>query len=256
MRKGRFQVGGWSYGKVARVAGGIAVGQLALVYLFGQRAMPSLSVAPPRVEAAWEWLAEQPEFLAGLPDPAVLAEVTDRGFSGALWRRREGQSAAGLDWERGVSRLSAVGAVGPVFAPGGIGESSPGQVAYAAPLAPGQPSPGAFEESGPPPPTSILRLGGELTARRLLFPGEVPAWPHTDVLAPSAVQLLVERDGTVLSAALLPPGSGVEAADREALRWAQQFRFEVVEDGGGGTRGLQWGTVTWVWRTVEPGTLP
>ena len=86
---------------------------------------------------------------------------------------------------------------------------------------------------------SELRLEGDLASRRLLDSLRLPAWPHTDVAAESHVQVLVDSEGTVLSAVLLESqgrlsstslalSSRIPAADAYALDFARTARFERV----------------------------
>lgn len=187
-----------------------------------------------------------------LPASTVLAEVSDGGFSGPLW----GGSSV-VEWSS-LLRAEVGGGAGnvvirgPRFGVSGLrgvtDQPSRGGWWLAAVQRPVPvPSPGR-------PGTSLLRFGGSLASLPLRQPPVIPCWTNTDVLASTTVQLLVEADGAVLSASVLPPGSGSATADAEALRQARGLRFqprqvrrlEEVEPG------WLWGTAEFVWCTVDP----
>ena len=96
----------------------------------------------------------------------------------------------------------------------------------------------------PLPPTqplvqqSTLRAIGDLAARRLLTPVDLPAWPHTDLLTNTLVQVFVDAQGITSSWLLQPPsGSGLKDADQFALDFARRARFEPI---GAPLRPSQW----------------
>ena len=248
---------GWSYARLARVVGWIGIVQLGLIYLLGQKTGPDTGTLPTRSDADWLWLPRPPALLEELPDRAVLAEVTVHGFSGALWSRRAGTALASLGSEAGVGRLGAARTVGPKFLPSEWGHAvAPlaGAVRVASTGRPARRVWGATADTAPP--GTHVRLEGALAGRGFREPETLPAWPHSEVLTPSTVHLLVDRDGTVLSARLLPPGSGLVAADQEAVRLAQQLQFEAGGEEAQAAGGLLWGGVTFVWRTLAPAPSP
>ena len=99
--------------------------------------------------------------------------------------------------------------------------------------------------------TSTLQIEDGLAQRRLLDPIKLPSWPHADVIAPSQVQVLVDAAGKVVSAVLLPPGSGFTAADqydqadKRALELARAARFAPASR-------LTVGRMIFNWHTVPP----
>ncbi len=104
---------------------------------------------------------------------------------------------------------------------------------------------------------SALRIQGELARRRLLAPLDLPPQTNNDVLGDSVVQVLVDADGNVLSATLLPPGSGLATADKDALNFAKSARFEPLNREGpassvnSGTN-LTLGDMVFQWQTMPP----
>lgn len=97
----------------------------------------------------------------------------------------------------------------------------------------------------------MLRLGEGLIGWRAELSVALPAWTNTQLLASTVVQVLVNPQGQVLSATLEPPGSGLPAADQEALRLVRQARFVTPPDQPVSTP-LHWGRVEFVWHTVAP----
>jgi hypothetical protein len=98
---------------------------------------------------------------------------------------------------------------------------------------------------------SMLQIQDDLAQRRLLDPISLPSWPYANVIAPSKVQLLVNEAGDVISAILLPPGSGFTAADQydradqRALDLARTARFAPSSR-------LTIGRMIFNWHTVPP----
>jgi hypothetical protein len=99
--------------------------------------------------------------------------------------------------------------------------------------------------------TSTVQIEDGLAQRRLLDPISLPSWPYANVIAPSQVQLLVNEAGDVVSAVLLPPGSGFapadqyDQADRRALELARSARFAPSSR-------LTVGRMIFNWHTVPP----
>ncbi len=97
---------------------------------------------------------------------------------------------------------------------------------------------------------STLRLEGGLEKFQPLAVPSLPSWPHTDILRPTVVQLVVGRFGNVESAILLS-SSGLAAADQEGLNLARRLRFEVKTDPSR-SQPWVWGRVVFRWSTAEP----
>ena len=74
------------------------------------------------------------------------------------------------------------------------------------------------------PQNSAWRLAGGLAARKPVHAMAPPILAWNDVLSPTKVQLLVDKDGNVLSAVLLETG-GDDEADQSALTLARTLRF-------------------------------
>lgn len=83
-----------------------------------------------------------------------------------------------------------------------------------------------------PPRPSSLRIDGDLAGRPLLNKPVLPSWSSTNLLTNTVVRVWVDPRGFVFSAITNGPGSGLEAANLEALRIAQASRFKPIEPDG------------------------
>jgi hypothetical protein len=98
---------------------------------------------------------------------------------------------------------------------------------------------------------STLQIEGDLAQRRLLNETEIhlPSLTFNDVLAPSRVQALVDTEGNVVYAVLLPSENPVETlgrtdkGDTNALAFARSLRFAPAPR-------LTVGQLIFNWRTV------
>jgi hypothetical protein len=85
-----------------------------------------------------------------------------------------------------------------------------------------------------------LRVIGNLAGRPVRnAPASLPLQPVPEgvVLTNTVVQVLVEPRGQVVSAVLIPPGSGVKATDQNALQFARNLRFQAVDPAATATVG-------------------
>jgi len=113
------------------------------------------------------------------------------------------------------------------------------------------------------PATSALRVEGALEKRRLLAPTDLRSWPRAEVIAPSRVHVLVDAEGHVRSAVLLPSDNSREEAirygpaDQRALELAKDARFESIAPTGPGSEknpanDLTFGVMIFDWQTAPP----
>lgn len=224
---------------------------VGVVCLLGTWSPTSAPGPPATSKARLVWLPGGTPRMDVLPASTVLAEVSDGGFSGPLWRGRSEVGWSSLLRAEVGGGAGNVAIRGPRFSVSGLGGAA------------GQPSPGGWWRSGAQRPvpalgpgrpgTSLLRLGGSLASLPLRQSPVIPCWTNTDVLASTTVQLLVEADGAVLSASVLPPGSGSATADAEALRQARGLQFQPRPARGldQAEPGWLWGTAEFVWGTVD-----
>ncbi|HEY5344772.1 MAG TPA: TonB family protein [Verrucomicrobiae bacterium] len=96
------------------------------------------------------------------------------------------------------------------------------------------------------PQKSTWQLTGEISGRRILTSLSAPTLVVNDVIAPSRVQLLVDKSGNIASAVLLET-SGYEAADQQALELARTLQFMPADK-------LMFGEIIFNWHTVPVST--
>ena len=92
------------------------------------------------------------------------------------------------------------------------------------------------------PQNSTWQLAGEISGRRILNILVAPTLAVNDVIAPSRVQLLVDKSGNVTSAVLLET-SGYNDADQKALELARTLQFVPADK-------LTFGEIIFNWHTV------
>jgi len=251
----------WSRRRWLTTIGVVMAGQVILIFLVSNRVAPRPShpTQRNRFEMVTEPAAQQRlGELPWLDDPARFALVSQHGFSGPIWLSLPRFQHQAMEWSepprwltQDVSRLGAAFA----FAPGA---GTPSPVASEKPPA----SFGGLPAFTTPIITnSTLRVEGPIARRRLLTPFDLPAWPHTDILLPTLVQVVVDPQGTVVSAilmggaSLLGGGSGLAAADRRALELARAARFEPFAPDATNS-GLTWGVMMFQWQVVTPPKTP
>lgn len=181
-------------------------------------------------------------------DPADFALVSTGGFSGSIWLRRTRFEPGLLEWTDPPRWLGPeTGSLGMAF-----GSLAPvGRLA--SPTVAGRPLAEFWADGAATFPVltqSAVRIEGELAQRRWLNPVALPGWEYNDVLLPSQVQVVVGRDGSVLSATLLSP-SGLPAADQRALELARAARFEPWARGESGPVWV-WGRMVFRWLATGP----
>jgi TonB family protein len=96
------------------------------------------------------------------------------------------------------------------------------------------------------PQNSTWQLTGEIAGRKILSAVSAPVLAVNDVIAPSRVQLLVDKNGNVVSVLLLET-SGYDPADQTALALARRLRFVPSEK-------LMFGEILFNWQTVPVST--
>jgi hypothetical protein len=101
---------------------------------------------------------------------------------------------------------------------------------------------------------SAVQVQGPLVSRHWLnAPAILRSWPAPDLLTNSLIQVWADADGQILSAALMPPGSGLKAADQRALELARSARFAPVTRHDGS---LTPGLLIFEWLTLPETNAP
>jgi len=96
------------------------------------------------------------------------------------------------------------------------------------------------------PKNSTYQLAGELAGRRMLNALAAPTLTVNDVIAPSRIQLLVDKAGMVVSTVLLKSSENA-AADQQAMALAYSLQFAPAEK-------LMFGEIIFNWHTVPAST--
>lgn len=197
--------------------------------------------------------ARAPELVA-LENPTLFVLPNHHGFSGEGWMKAPQLEFHPANWTEPVRWLNvATDELGTALA----------DYIQAHPTIP-------FRNLAPPEPTltypviaptftalrpSTLRIEGDLAARKLLNPPELPLieGPVTN----SVVQVLVDPLGNTFSALLLKPGSGSEKADEIALQTARDAQFKSIEPSGPDRANipepkLMMGTMIFEWQPLPP----
>jgi hypothetical protein len=237
---------GWSRRRLVWATIFVFAVQVGALFLFGGKKAIAPR-APARVPHLQ--LASPANELIALYDPTLFVLPHPNGFGAPLWQQpvtitahgyRHAEPPQFLDWD--TNR------------PGADVEVFVRTNQFAAYTLDFRPAPAlAQPEAADAPATaaSSLRVVGDLAARPLLNPPQLPALPGNAVLPPSRVQALVDAAGTVASLILLPPENALEARDRadlgdtNALRVARTLRFAPAAQ-------ATFGEIIFHWQTVPP----
>ncbi|MGZ4988118.1 MAG: hypothetical protein ACXWBP_08760 [Limisphaerales bacterium] len=97
-----------------------------------------------------------------------------------------------------------------------------------------------------PRTNSLARVDAKLRDRAIGLPMKLPARPSDKVLNNSVVDIAVNGAGEVVAQRLVPPGSGSDKADEDALKRAKLLRFRALN-----AVGTLWGQAIFEWETSE-----
>lgn len=243
----------WLLGRWVTGIGLVFAGQMGLIFWLSipqhvqARRVPG---PPPSLQLA---AAGSRELLA-LSDPTLFALPHREGFSGPAWFNVSNLTFEPFVWTEEPHWLGLdSNELGAAFSK--VIERAPASI----PL----PSKATGDESrlpelpfpNPFPTKSSLRLSGDLARRHLSKPLELRSVEYTNILTNSVVQVLLSQDGRPVSCTLLPPGSGWNAADAEALALARSARFQPLSREGPGyqpkpSEGLTVGQMVFQWNTI------
>jgi hypothetical protein len=236
----------WSWKRTGFIIVFALAAQLAFIFLLGTKK----TVAPLAVTNVPVFrLADNSSALVRLTDPTLFALPHVEDFVPAAWSQPPTNAAPVFSWvalepARYLALAPAsLGAAFNVFmqtnhfSPLVLGFKPDAQLAM----------PQAAVESLLPQ-NSTWRLAGDLAGRRVLNTNTfaVPPINVNDVIAPSRVQLLVDKDGNIASAVLLE-SSAYAPADQEALALAQRLQFARSDK-------LMFGEIIFNWHTVPLAT--
>jgi hypothetical protein len=228
------------------MVGAILLVELALIFALSRRPGP----APVKVEdlpAGMNWLPPGSSGVVAqalFADAAVFGLPSREGFGASVWQ--PDLAVRNVSPEPVVENLAGP-AQPPLRAmapePMAVASSPGGQV----PL----PPPRSFTATaarGTNSAASTVRIDAGLLGWQLKHVPALPVWIHNDVLAASHVEVLVDGDGAVVSASLVPVSSGLTTADRKALELAWKLRLQPPSLSAEG-QPPAWGRLAFVWQT-------
>jgi hypothetical protein len=229
----------------------IFLGQLALIFSLSSRSV--LRERPPARAPVLQLANSRSSELMALWDPTLFALPHRQGFSALVWNVRQPSETSAAPQSEPIEYLDfsgrELGAVFNQFVATNRFEPPPMHLESAPDL--GLPTLIAPQANSAP---SRVRIEGALARRRLFAPIAAPPIPHTEILAPTVVQVVVDADGRTVFA-VVSPGSGLREADQRALELTRNVRFESVRPFGPDQPANQAGTLTtgkliFEWQTV------
>jgi TonB family protein len=233
---------GWSRKKIYFVILIAFSVHLAFVFLLGTK-----KIVPPRAvnNVPVFRLANPADELITLTDPTLFALPHMNDFA-AIWLRPPTSEPPSFQWTEAPSFLpintASLGATFTAFMQTN---------GFAATQLNFKPEPQFIlpQASVPTvlPQNSTWQLVGEIAGRKILSNISAPALAVNDVIASSRVQVLVDKNGNVVSVVLLET-SGYDIADQTALALARTLRFVPAEK-------LMFGEILFNWQTV-PASAP
>jgi hypothetical protein len=239
---------GWSRQRWLTLVALVFSAQLAFIFALGEKhfQLPRTVKDVPQLT-----LADSSSELIALEDPTLFVLPHANDFASAVWQKMRANPPPNFRWTEPPGELPSparenLGAVFTRFM-----RTNP----FAAPLLDFKPEPELSEPVLSLPPAfaekSTLQISGELAERRLLNENEIhlPSLPYNDVLAPNKVQALVDAEGNVVSAILLPSENPMETlgradkGDTNALAIARRLRFAPSSRPAFGELIFNWHTV-------------
>lgn len=201
---------------------------IGLFFLLGDRQpLPTRAVK----NAAAFHLTERPTEAQQLDDPTLFALPHPRGFAGITWLRLPEINFPPFRWSEPPRMLPLpVAQLGTAFLR--LAESNNLPITREFAATPG-PITTVLSPAEPPPSRTVstLRLNGNLSQRPLRNDRlTLPTPRAAEGLTNTVVQVLVDERGQVVSATILPPGSGVKETDLAALKFSRTLRFKPVTE--------------------------
>lgn len=198
---------------------------VALIFLFGTKKQ----IAPqPVTNVPQLQLGNPADELLELNNPALFALPNSRDFSAAVWQRRPVITQPSFRHAEAPRYLAQPENLGATFAHfmqtnqfGAFTLNFKPAPLFAEPIA----------QKPALPQRSVRQITGALAQRKLLASPALPSLSLNDVIAPSTVQVLVDKAGYVVSAVLLARENLFESAvqtesgDTNAIVLARQFKF-------------------------------
>lgn len=229
---------GWSRIRLFTMVALVAVTQIALIFLFGEKKeiLPRAVRNVPLLK-----FADTTDERITLNDPTLFVLPNPKDFAAAVWLKTPTNPSPDFRWTEPPRWLTLSAAdLGATF--GRLMQpNSPSSQPFnfkpaAKPTTPTLPAESAFTQN------STMQIEGALAQRQLPSEISLTNWPYADVLAPCVVQVLVNAAGDVVSTAPLS-SSGYSAADQRALELARTLRFAPAASATLGRVIFNWQTV-------------
>jgi TonB family protein len=228
---------GWSWKKIYFVILIAFAAHLAFVFLLGTKKIVPLRAV--NNVPVFRLANPADEFIA-LTDPTLFV-LPHRNDFAAIWLRTSANASPSFQWKEAPSFLpintASLGATFTAFMQTNFFAAAQLNFKPEPQLIPPQTSVPAVL-----PQNSAWQIVGEIAGRKILSAISAPALAVNDVIAPSRVQLLVDKNGDVVSVVLLET-SGYDPADQTALALARSLRFVPAEK-------LMFGEILFNWQTV------
>ncbi|HVV01513.1 MAG TPA: energy transducer TonB [Verrucomicrobiae bacterium] len=241
----------WPFGRWVLMIALAVLAQAGLIFWFGDYSFPP--ARKPAAAPVLQVAANSGSELLALNDPTLFALPNARSFAGLAWMRSVSPSPPSSEVPDKPFWLEV-----PIEKLGNDFSRFIDRQRRATPLALLEPNPSfTAPPLAPPPPLlshSTLLLAGPVASRSLVSLPPLPAWPASDLLTNSVVEVSVTPQGDVLSAALIASSTSREA-DETALQEARNARFESTAVYGPGrplnlVSNLTRGDMIFEWRTL------
>jgi TonB family protein len=247
----------WSHYKLTAVTFLVLAVQFGLIFWLVR--YPAKTRPPATTKADWPTVflsADRTAELPGINNPTLFVLANRQSFSGPAWMNVVSRNYPVPEWSEPPRPLAL-----PVDR---LGTSLDNLVKAVVPK-PFELPPRRETQPDNPPILSPLnwlsaqssaKFEGDLATRPLLSPLNPGSWPSADLLSNSVVQLAVDPDGRVFSAALLK-SCGLKDADASAVTLAKSARFKPLPASDLGGRdasqlNLDWGRLIVRWHTMPP----
>jgi hypothetical protein len=236
---------GWPRQKFLFVIGFVLAFHVALICLFGtnKQIIPLAVANVPHLR-----LADSADEFIALGDPTLFARPNAHDVVSLFWRHMPPVKQPNFDWTEDPGYLPPTrenfGAAFHQF----VQDSRRGEYPLNFKPEPKSAPPDVTFDAALPSATT-LQISGELAARQLLNPSDLPSLPLNDVIGPSQVRVLVDAGGNVYTATILEANKDNNDADQLALQLARRLRFAPAP-------GYTFGDLTFTWHTVPTNAVP
>ncbi len=213
----------WNRGKWL-AAVGVVFGVQIAVLVWGSRGVESRSVYPAEPQLSFGERQDEGWAADDVENPFLFASASWNGFSGEAWLRKP-------DWEPPALLRPVRERYLGMEETGDLMRSEAGERNFTLVERRRPRAVFAFPEAPPRADGRKSELKLEGFANRPLVAGiALPEQFHSDVLEDSVVEVLLGRDGLVISARVIE-NSGSPKADADALGLAKEARFAPVKNG-------------------------